>query len=88
MSSEETLERVIRRLVEAANLDPGTPLGADTPLVGSGLSLDSVAVLELLVGLEKEFGVEVNPDELLEAGALETVGALAGFIEGKLQGGA
>ena len=78
-----TLERVIKNIIRAAKLNPAQPLDENTPLVGAGLSLDSVAVLELLVALEKEFNLEMNPDELLGAKALKTVGTLAAFVEGK-----
>jgi acyl carrier protein len=61
-------------------------LDADTALIGAGISLDSSAVLELLVGIEKEFQIEVNPDELMQAQALRTIGTLARFIDGKTRG--
>ena len=82
-----TLERVIKNIIRAAKLNPAQPLDENTPLVGAGLSLDSVAVLELLVALEKEFNLEMNPDELLGAKALKTVGTLATFVEGKAKSG-
>jgi acyl carrier protein len=85
--SEATVDRVVRVIVEAAGLGTQQQIGADTPLVGSGLSLDSTAVLEMLVGLEKEFGVEVDADDLLQAQALGSVGALAAFIDAKVASG-
>ena len=78
-----TLERVIKIIVRAARLNPAQPLDENTPLLGAGLSLDSVAVLELLVALEKEFKLEMNPDELIGAKALRTVGTLTSFVEAK-----
>jgi len=80
-----TVERVAKVIVEAARLSPEQQLDEKTPLIGSGISLDSVAVLEILVGLEKEFRIEMNPDELLQAQALRTVGTLAAFIDSKLE---
>lgn len=82
-----TLERVVKNIIRAAKLNPAQPLDENTPLVGAGLSLDSVAVLELLVALEKEFGVEMDSDELIGAKALKTVGTLARFIEAKTKAG-
>jgi acyl carrier protein len=79
-----TLDRVVRIIIQAAELGPDVSLDGDTPLVGSGISLDSVAVLELLVGLEKEFRIEIDADELLKAQALRTVGTLAGFIDSRV----
>ncbi|MBM4042152.1 MAG: acyl carrier protein [Planctomycetes bacterium] len=82
------LDRVVRVLGEAVGLADTAAIGPDTPLVGGGLSLDSVAVLELLVGLENEWGVELDPDALLEADALRTVGTLAAYLDGRAKGGA
>ena len=78
-----TLNRVIKTIVRATGLSPDETLDENTPLIGSGISLDSAGVLELLVGLEKEFQIELNPDELLQAQALKTAGTLAGFIDSK-----
>jgi acyl carrier protein len=50
-----------------------------TPLFGSGLSLDSLTGLELLMGIEAEFGVDIASDDLnLES--LQTIGTLAAYI--------
>ena len=83
-----TADRVIRVLVDAAGVDDVTAIDRDTPLIGRGLSLDSVAVLEMLVGLEKEFGIELDPDALLEAQALRTVGTLADYLDAHAAEGA
>ena len=76
-----SVDRVARVLREIVGIDDAAAIGPETPLVGGGLSLDSVAVLELLVGLENEWGVELGPDALLEAAALRTVGSLAGYLD-------
>ena len=81
-----TLERVIQTIVQSAGLPHDEPLSADTPLVGSGVSLDSVAVLELVVALEKEFGIELSPTELAQTRALSTVGSLAHLVDSKITG--
>ena len=81
-----TLDRVIHIVRQAAGLAPEEPVGADTGLVGAGLSLDSVAVLELIVVLEKEFGIELDSTELEEKNALATAGSLADLIESKVIG--
>ena len=81
------LPRVIQIIVRASGLSPDEPLSADTGLVGSGVSLDSVAVLELLVTLEKEFGIVLDPTELARTHALATAGSLAELIESKIAGG-
>lgn len=82
-----TLDRIVPILRQAAGLADGEPLDAQTGLVGSGLSLDSVAVLELIVAVENEFGIELPQTELIESHALETLGTLAALVEAKGQGG-
>ncbi len=79
-----TFQRVVQTIVAATGVSPEERLDPDTPLIGAGVSLDSVAVLELLVALEKEFGIEINPDDLRRAKALGTVGGLTDFVESKL----
>ncbi len=85
--SATSVDRVARVLGEAVGIDDAAYIGPDTPLVGRGLSLDSVAVLELLVGLENEWGLELDPDALLEADALRTVGTLAAYLDTLTEGG-
>jgi len=49
------------------------------PLFGEGLGLDSIDALELVVGLEQEFGVQV-PDEAVGREAFASIDALCDFI--------
>ena len=44
-------------------LGPDTPIDADTALISSGL-VDSLAVVGLLVELETEYGVAIDPEEV------------------------
>lgn len=48
--------------------------------------VDSVSLLELVVGVEEEFGVTI-PDEEFELKHFETVAALTAFVRGKLGAG-
>ena len=82
-----TLGRVMQTIRRAAGLAPDEPLSADTGLVGSGLSLDSVAVLELTVALEKEFGIKLGGAELAQPDVLSTVGTLTELVNSIVAGG-
>lgn len=54
------------QIIEALNLEELTPLDIDNdaPLFGEGLGLDSIDALELIVLLEREYGIKLtNPAE-------------------------
>ena len=53
----------------------------ETPIFGAeGLGLDSIDILELIVGIKKEFGVEIADREVAEK-VFITVGSVAQYIE-------
>jgi acyl carrier protein len=52
----------------------------DIPLFGEGLGLDSIDVLELVLELERSFGVSIT-DEATGARVLKTVNTIAEFVE-------
>jgi acyl carrier protein len=68
-------------IVETLRLEDIVPadIPDDEPLVGGGLSLDSIDALELVVKLEKEFGIKIASSEE-SRGALANVNALAAYI--------
>jgi acyl carrier protein len=55
-------------------------IGDSTPLFGEGLGLDSIDVLELVLELERSFGVTIT-DEQTGAQVLRSVDAIAQYIE-------
>ncbi len=58
-------------------------IGDETPLFGpEGLGLDSIDALELVVGLEKQFGVSV-PNSDAARTALATVNSMHDYIVAK-----
>lgn len=63
--------------------DRAATIDATTPLLGSLPELDSMAVLELVVGLERRFGIAFD-DEDVTADVFETLANLATFVDGKL----
>ena len=55
-----------QQLIEALNLEDMTPddIETDMPLFGAGLGLDSIDALEIILLLEKYYGVRIeNPNE-------------------------
>jgi acyl carrier protein len=70
---------IVRRL--KLEIDPATIEDA-APLFGEGLGLDSIDALELVLGLEQEFGIKVA-DEEVGVKAFASVDALADFIQEK-----
>jgi acyl carrier protein len=57
-------------------------LDADTPLLSSGV-IDSLGVLDLMMWLSEEFGIELG-DEDFSADSIETPARLAAFVQGRL----
>lgn len=71
-------------IVETLNLDDVAPseIDEDAPLFESGLDLDSIDALEIVVSLEKEYSVKFGSSEESKA-ALKSVNTLADLIESK-----
>ncbi|MBV9497618.1 MAG: acyl carrier protein [Acidobacteria bacterium] len=67
------IERILHRFSNHASLDPTLPLGAH------GLALDSIAIVEVLMACEEQFGVTIAADLL--AGEPLTVGGLVAAVE-------
>jgi acyl carrier protein len=76
--------RIKRLIVNSLNLDGIQPetIDDDAPLFGEGLGLDSVDALELVVALEKEFGIKIKSQELGRE-VFSSVASLSQFIEGR-----
>lgn len=68
-------------IVELLRLEGVRPeeIKDDDPLVGSGLSLDSVDILELVLKIEKDYGIKIGSSEESRR-ALASVASLASFI--------
>lgn len=68
-------------IISTLKLEEVTPeeFGDDEPLIGSGLNLDSIDALELVVALEKEFGIKISSSEESKE-ALASVAHLAEYV--------
>ena len=77
--------RIKRLIVESLNLEGMRPemIADETPLFGEGLGLDSVDALELVVALEREFGIKIKSQEIGRE-VFSSVSTLSQFIEGRI----
>jgi acyl carrier protein len=60
-------------------------IGDDTPLFEGGLGLDSIDVLELVLELERQFGVSIK-DEETGMNVLRSVSSIAAFVRAQRPG--
>ncbi|MHB8172987.1 MAG: acyl carrier protein [Nitrospirota bacterium] len=76
----EVKDRLKKLIIQRLKLQMApNSIDDDAPLFGEGLGLDSIDALELVVGLEQEFGVQV-PDEAVGREAFASINALAEFV--------
>jgi acyl carrier protein len=76
--------RIKRLIVDSLHLEGMRPemIEDEEPLFGEGLGLDSVDALELVVALEKEFGIKIKSQEIGRE-VFSSVSSLSQFIEGR-----
>ena len=77
VNADAVLARVDHILIHEFEVEPST-LVADAR-IRDDLSLDSLDGMDLVVALEKEFGVRVDEKRMLE---LETIGQMRDYIRG------
>lgn len=85
----DTLRKEIKEAIVRALRLPMSPdeIQDDVPLFGpDGLGLDSIDVLELVLELERSFGVKIT-DEATGAKVLRSVDVIAAYIEAQRQAG-
>ncbi len=81
MSADPLVLRLKNLIITALKLEGVTPeeLPDNEPLMGAGLNLDSIDALELVVQLEKEFGIKISNSEESRT-ALASIEKLAAFV--------
>lgn len=78
---DELTNDLKNRLIQILNLSDVTPeeIDENAQLVGGDLGIDSIDVLEMVVMVEKDYGVVINNKEIGEK-VFSTLAALADFI--------
>ena len=70
---KQTIIRMLSLEVDAEEIDD------EDALFGDGLGINSMATIEIVVGLEEEFGIEV-PDEELRVELFDSVQTMADYV--------
>ena len=75
------IEKIKQLIIQRLKLSDMTPemIENNAPLFGEGLGLDSIDALELVLGLEKEFGV-VIPDAEVGKRVFQSVRTMAEYV--------
>ena len=84
---EDLIHKLKLEIIEALNLQDHSPedIDTDAPLFGSGLGLDSIDSLELMVLLERNYGIKIE-DPRKGREVLESVRSMARFIQSQEAG--
>jgi acyl carrier protein len=79
---DKLVEELKVKIVEILNLPDIRPgdIPEDDPLVGGDLGIDSIDVLEMVIMVEKDYGVTINNKEL-GAKVFATLRTLAEYIQ-------
>ena len=89
MTPTPSIEEIEQRLKQVLLQRTTVPLKADeitseVALIGEGLGLDSVALLEFIVGLEDEFGIMLD-DSTLTTAHFESLKTLARHVQTEIE---
>lgn len=78
----ELIDQLKNQIIEVLNLEDMTAqdIDAEAPLFGDGLGLDSIDALELIVLLEREYGIKLtNPAEGKQI--FKSIATIADFVD-------
>ena len=78
---EEFVLELKKRIIEVLNLEDMQPedIDNDAPLFGEGLGLDSIDALELIVMMEKNYGIKIK-DPAAGKEIFKSVSVMADYI--------
>ena len=79
---EELIQNLKQQIIDALNLEEITPadIDDDAPLFGEGLGLDSIDALEIILILEKEYGIRIGKPSDAKP-ILKSMRTLAEYVE-------
>jgi acyl carrier protein len=79
--NDSLIEKIKQLIIQRLKLEDMTPemIETDAALFGEGLGLDSIDALELVLGLEKEFGV-IIPDAEVGKKVFQSVRTVAQYV--------
>jgi acyl carrier protein len=79
--TDELIPKVKQLIIDSLRIEGMSPdeIETDAPLFGEGLGLDSIDALQLVVAMEKEYGVVV-PDADTGATVFASVRSMAAYI--------
>ena len=80
-------QKLSELIVEVLNLEDisAEEIGAEEPLFGDGLGLDSIDALELAMAISKDYGVQLKADDDETRAVFENIRKLNAFIEREAQ---
>lgn len=78
---EELEKQLKQQIIEVLNLEDMRPedIKGDAPLFGDGLGLDSIDALELIVLLEKHYGIKLSDPSEGKA-IFKSIHTMAGYV--------
>lgn len=79
---EELIQELKSQIIEVLNLEDFKPedIDNDAPLFGEGLGLDSIDALELIVMMEKNYGIKIK-DPSAGKEIFKSISTMAEFVE-------
>ena len=78
---EQLINELKKQIIEVLNLEDVQPedIETDAPLFGEGLGLDSIDALELIVMMEKVYGIKIK-DPSAGKEIFRSIGTMAEFV--------